>query len=255
MKRRLLDITEKFLHNCWDDAELDKENFDRVVSKIENDGAQGAEYVVASDAWNVFYANHANKFFKDRSWIKKEYPWLFGPAIAILELGCGVGNSLAGFSSDALVRGCDFSETAVAISQKRFPNFRFWACDIATADLGKCDVAVAIFVLSAIDPANHAAVLRNIYGALSAGGKLIFRDFGRYDYRQVRYKPDQAVKPNFYRKGDGTFAYFFTKDEIAALAGAAGFKVAEIAECKSLTVNRKTKFEMYRVILKCVFEK
>jgi hypothetical protein len=59
--------------------------------------------------WDQFYDKHENKFFKDRHWLLTEFPELNTsdkssqesgseaiewPTVDILELGCGVGNTV-----------------------------------------------------------------------------------------------------------------------------------------------------------------
>ncbi|KAL0265949.1 UNVERIFIED_CONTAM: hypothetical protein PYX00_011666 [Menopon gallinae] len=231
--RRLLDPADKYLHNCWDDAAPSREVLASIVAKVSKDHEYSSEYTVGPAPWDEFYRNHAAKFYRDRSWIAKEHPWLFAPGLRVAEIGCGVGNSLALFSEGSSVVGYDFSQRAVELAAARND-------DIHTVG---------------IDPQNHGRVLRNIHGALNAGGRLVFRDFGRYDYRQAKYRREQAVGRDFYRRGDGTFAYFFSEAEFRTLAESTGFRVAELETCRTLTVNRKTRFEMYRVTIKGVLQK
>lgn len=253
--RRLLDPADKYLHNCWDDAAPSRDAFESIVRKVSEDHRHTAEYSVGPSPWDAFYSVHAAKFYKDRSWIRKEHPWLFVPGVRVAEIGCGVGNALALFSDACSVTGYDFSQKAVELARARFPRFRFKVHNVVTDSIDACDAAMMVFTLSAIDPQDHLQVLRNVHSALSTGGRLLFRDFGRYDYRQAKYRHEQAVGRDFYRRGDGTFAYFFSEEEFRELAERAGFRVAELETCRSLTVNRRTRFEMYRVTIKGVLQK
>ena len=58
---------------------------------------RGVNYNSASANWDSFYAQHQNKFFKDRHWLFTEFPELLGnkdTPISVLEIGCGAGNTV-----------------------------------------------------------------------------------------------------------------------------------------------------------------
>lgn len=149
---------------------------------------------------------------------------------------------------------------------------------------GSADVVVLIFVLSALHPDEWEAAARNVTALLKPGGKLLFRDYGRYDLPQLRFKKNRMLADNFYVRGDGTRGtsdcsnprhiltkrqvYFFEKAELLsifkarppendpeeaascpALEGPALYNTLQLAEDRRMLLNRKERKRMYRVWL------
>lgn len=188
--------------------------------------------------WNRFYSNNTSNFFKNRKWLHQEFPILTqltkkgaGPA-RILEVGAGAGNTcfpiLAENQNDDLsIFTCDFSEKAVNLirGNDNYDEAKIKAelWDLASEDLPpgieeeSVDVVLLIFVFSALHPVQWKAAVCNVWKVLKPGGEICFRDYGRGDLTQVRFKKGRLLDESFYIRGDGTRVYFFDEDEIRGI--------------------------------------
>lgn len=138
-------------------------------------------------------------------------------------------------------------------------------------DEGSVDVAVMIFIFSALSPLQWKKAVENVYRVLKPGGEVCFRDYGRGDLAQVRFRKGRYLEENFYIRGDGTRVYFFDRDELAdlwsgklsGLADADGetgalqprFDVEELGVDRRLLVNRAKQLKMYRCWMQGRFRK
>lgn len=121
--------------------------------------------------WDGFYRRNADRFFKDRHYFHKEFPQLLEGNLNILEVGCGVGNSvfpLLDLNPEATVYACDFSPTAVNLV-KAHPQYSQGRCHAFVADItkdplvqqvpaGGVHYCTMVFVLSAVAPAHMPQV-------------------------------------------------------------------------------------------------
>lgn len=222
----------------------------------------------------------------------------------LLEIGAGAGNTafpvLANNKNPHLkIHACDFSKTAVEVMRSneaydtKFIQADVW--DVAGTSLppdveeGTVDVAVLIFIFSALSPQEWPRAVRNVYKLLKPGGLVCFRDYGRGDLAQVRFRKGRYMEENFYIRGDGTRVYFFDPDELASIwsggpapataetevpdngnvdvpepaadvpasedADVPRFEIEKLNVDRRLLVNRAKKIKMYRCWLQGRFSK
>ncbi|RKL23446.1 hypothetical protein BFJ70_g12867 [Fusarium oxysporum] len=241
--RYLNEGDDVFEFNAWDHVETDdayKEYAEEQYAKQRQHPVSDFEKRKFSQDparwWNLFYKNNAANFFKNRKWLQQEFPVLAevtkedaGPKV-ILEIGAGAGNTafpvLAENKNPQLkIHACDYSKTAVEVIRKNdaynpeFIQADVW--DVTSDDLppgleeGSVDVAVLIFIFSALSPDQWAKAVHNVHRVLKPGGLVCFRDYGRGDLAQVRFRKGRYLDENFYIRGDGTRVYFFDRDQLA----------------------------------------
>ncbi|KAL4780629.1 S-adenosyl-L-methionine-dependent methyltransferase [Aspergillus varians] len=289
--------------NAWDHVEPD----DEFLAFAETQYAKQRE-AQASDFdkkrfnedpvkwWNLFYKNNTANFFKDRKWLQQEFPVLeevtrkdAGRQV-VLEVGAGAGNTAfplirTNENDELMVHACDFSKTAVQVMREsEYYNPKYITADVWDVSAepseennglppglteGSVDVVILIFIFSALAPEQWEKAIRNVYRLLKPGGQVLFRDYGRGDLAQVRFKKNRYLAENFYVRGDGTRVYFFDKEELqemwsewtpenglpdsseadaaeAATAKEGGFNIQNLEYDRRLVVNRQRKLKMYR---------
>nr|XP_020037698.1 methyltransferase-like protein 2A isoform X3 [Castor canadensis] len=188
----------------------------------------------------------------------------------ILEVGCGVGNTVfpilqTNNDPGLFVYCCDFSSTAIELVQTNsaYDPARCFAFvhDLCDEDQSypvpqdSLDVIVLIFVLSAVVPDKMQKAISRLSRLLKPGGMMLLRDYGRYDMAQLRFKKGQCLSGNFYVRGDGTRVYFFTQDELDTLFTTAGLEKVQNLVDRRLQVNRGKQLTMYRVWIQCKYRK
>lgn len=148
---------------------------------------------------------------------------------------------------------------------------------------GTVDVVILIFIFSALEPRQWRQAVRNVWAVLKPGGVVLFRDYGRGDLAQVRFKKGRYLEENFYVRGDGTRVYFFDEDELRCLWGGKhqepekeatveqiqnGLSTLELSEDglpkfeilnfgvdRRMLVNRQRRLKMYRCWMQGLFRK
>ncbi|KAK8158822.1 S-adenosyl-L-methionine-dependent methyltransferase [Phyllosticta citrichinensis] len=239
--------------------------------------------------WNLFYKNNTNNFFKNRKWLFQEFPVLKAlttadakPAL-VLEVGAGAGNTAfpvlqLNENPNFKIHACDFSKKAVEVirSNEAYDNGKTIQADVWDVagegeqslppgiEEGSVDLVMMIFIFSALAPSQWAQAVRNIHRVLKPGGKVCFRDYGRGDLAQVRFKKGRYLEENFYVRGDGTRVYFFEKEELEriwgdytqeATADVPTFEIESIGVDRRMLVNRQRRLKMYRCWMQAVFRK
>ncbi|TIA91669.1 hypothetical protein E3P81_01887 [Wallemia ichthyophaga] len=284
--RTLNDNSDAFKFNAWDNVPRPENEFDIVKPHIDFHQLHRADEEKVdklndnpSSYWNDFYKTHQSSFFKDRQWLGLEFPDLLNLVAnqqpsTLLELGCGVGNSLfpildSNQNSNLHLHGCDYSNEAIDIV-KQHPtylnppngsiNASVW--DLSNSSPSElplppnsANYILMIFVLSALHPDQFDTALNNIHTMLKPGGKVLFRDYGRYDLAQIRMKKQRLLQDHFYCRGDGTRVYFFELDELDQLFKKHGFDVQHSDTDRRLIINRKEEKKMYRVWQQATYTK
>ncbi|CAG8587777.1 6029_t:CDS:2, partial [Diversispora eburnea] len=222
-------------HNAWDNVEWDEEQEKSAQDKVRKQASnpmpleeQEKYHQEAAEFWNTFYRHNVNKFFKDRQWLGIEFPELIAATKLnvcpkrIFEIGCGAGNALFPLlteneNPELFIYAGDFSSNAidVVINNKNYDpkKCKAFIWDLTSTEIpeyikpASLDLVVLIFVMSAIHPQDWNQVVKNM---LKPGGLVLFRDYGRYDMAQLRFKEGRMLSDNFYVRGDGTRVYFFT---------------------------------------------
>jgi len=279
--RYLVDADKVFEHNAWDNVEWSEEHVEAAVAKVveqkEHPVVNADEFLECpADQWEKFYNVHNRNFFMDRNWLLKEFPELdFSKSslpkkdrFCVLEVGCGVGNTTFPLleccgKDKAFVYSCDYSPTAVRLVRENPLYFEdhchafVWDITKRTEEIldGTLDFIICIYVLSAIEPQKQRTAVSNLVRLLKPGGTLLFKDYGRYDLTQLRFKKNRYIDDNFYCRGDGTLVYFYTQDELHELFTSAGLQKVENTTDRRMIVNRAKKIQMYRMWLMCKYVK
>ncbi|PFH61946.1 hypothetical protein XA68_15708 [Ophiocordyceps unilateralis] len=291
--RYLTDGDDVFEFNAWDHVETDDKYKEYAESQYEmqrqapvSDFDKNRFNSNPAKWWNLFYKNNASNFFKNRKWLQQEFPILAqvseeeaGPTL-VLEIGAGAGNTaypvLANNKNPYLkIHACDFSKTAVEVMRNheaydaRYIQADVWDvsddCLPPGLEEGSVDVAVMIFIFSALSPTEWQQAVRNVHKLLKPGGVVCFRDYGRGDLAQVRFRKGRYLEENFYIRGDGTRVYFFDRNELAGIWSGTGaadgdeaepmFEIENLDADRRLLVNRAKKLKMYRCWLQGRFKK
>ena len=283
-QRYLTETDDVFEYNAWDHVVPDESHYEYCEAQF---AAQRSAPVSDFDKhrfntnpekwWDLFYKQKTSTFFKDRKWLVQEFPILHeitqpdaGPN-TILEVGAGAGNTAFPIlrlneNPDLSIIAADFSKKAVETMrnaeeyQPKVGNMRAEVWDAASTNLpeglneSSVDVVIMIFIFSALSPSQWRQAVKNVCRLLKPDGYVLFRDYGRGDLAQVRFKSGRWMEENFYVRGDGTRVYFFDKEELHDI-WANAFEVLNLDVDRRLIVNRQRRIKMYRCWIQGRFRK
>jgi SAM-dependent methyltransferase len=259
-----------------------------ALTRIKNQGENIPSYwkqryeTKASQYWHDFYKRNTDRFYKDRHYLHIVFPELApnithsspatGYTTKMLEVGCGVGNAvtpLIEINPSLKVFAMDFAKSAIDTLKKHTycqgvdPPIVAFQGDIVKDDLlntiqeESLDVVLCLFVLSAISPSEHAQVVGKLSRLLKPGGKLLIRDYGRFDEAQLRFKKGGKLDDNFYVRCDGTCSYFFELQQLVNICENKNNKLIE-EEAKYILrqfANRQKREKRTRVWVHAKFRK
>ncbi|XP_072086372.1 uncharacterized protein [Arachis hypogaea] len=133
----------------------------------------------------------------------------------ILEVGCGAENTIFPVIAsypDAFVYACDFSPRAIELVKThedfKESRVRAFVSDLIVDDLCKEILPSSVDIVT------------------MPNGYVLFRDYATGDLSQERFLgKDQKISDNFYVRGDGTRAYYFSNEFLTNLFRENGFAV------------------------------
>ncbi|KAL6502037.1 hypothetical protein OROGR_027170 [Orobanche gracilis] len=216
----------------------------------------------AKKYWDIFYKHHQDRFFKDRHYLDKEWGHHFsGGERVVLEVGCGAGNTifpLLATYPDIFIHACDFSSRAVNLVKMRkdFTETRVnaFVCDLTIDDLSVHVAPSSVDIVTMISPEKMPKVVENIRKVLKPEGRILFRDYATGDLAQERFTgKEQKISENFYARGDGTRAFYFSDEFLRNLFDENGFVMEEHVLCCKQVENRSKEIVMNRRWIQAVF--
>ncbi|PPR02275.1 hypothetical protein CVT26_011694 [Gymnopilus dilepis] len=240
--RFLTNEADVFTQNAWDHVPPPEDQGEAIAKSllrqrsnpVPHEEKQKLNEKPAKHCRDNFYKMNANNFFRNRKWLHNEFPELVsatkadaGP-LTIAEIGCGAGNSVfpllsANQNPQLCIQAYDYSSHAVKLVQHN-PLYLSPAVGTVQAAVwdvtsenglppgvtpGTVDIVILVFVLSALHPDEWGRAINNIHQMLKPGGRVLLRDYGRYDLTQLRFKGGRLLDENFYIRGDKTRVYFF----------------------------------------------
>lgn len=213
--------------------------------------------------------------------------------VNLLEVGCGCGNAvwpLLDLNPDLFVTAIDFAKSAIEIVKKHplytaspssssssssssasssssssslssSPTGRITAHVVCVVKdplpvlASSQHLVLCMFVLSAIDPNQIPLAVAKLAAALRPGGRLLVRDYARYDEAQLRFGKGSKIEENFYVRQDGTCSYFFDHQLLVSICAQAGLIKNECYYIHKRDCNRRQQKNRDRIWIHGVFVK
>lgn len=163
------------------------------------------------DIWNEEYSKNNMKWHRET----ENLPLIL-KNMKVLELGVGNGKTLKAIikQNPASISAVDFSEKAIEISKREFPNVRYIKADISNIPLGeKFDVIVCYYVLNNMLEKNRKETIKEIFRLLDRKGVVLFCDFEKGDLRADGKKLETGTFVN----EKGIIMHFFSLNEVKSL--------------------------------------
>ncbi len=210
----------------------------------------------------------------------------FSVVSVLMEVGCGVGNTffplLAHYFHKLPLKvfAFDFSDKAIQLIKQNeyYVSGQFFdgqlvpfVHDLSSSEnytelqnqvsSSVVDFCTCIFVLSAISPQKFDTCVRKIAHCMKLESGIVFiRDYARNDLAQNRFMTEKEsykrIDDHFYARGDGTCAYYFSREQMVQLfVGEGYFELVECDYCEKLVVNVKEQKQMERIFVQARFRR
>lgn len=99
-------------------------------------------------------------------------------------------------------------------------------------------------------------ILQNIKRVVKPEGYILVRDYAVGDYAQGElHRRNKMISDNFYVRGDGTYAYYFSEEYLSSLFMRAGFNTVYSDMYSKEIHNRSHNITMYRRWIRATFRR
>ncbi|XP_063451512.1 tRNA N(3)-methylcytidine methyltransferase METTL8, mitochondrial isoform X3 [Pan paniscus] len=292
--RILTDPAKVFEHNMWDHMQWSKEEEAAARKKVKENSAvrvlleEQVKYErEASKYWDTFYKIYKNKFFKDRNWLLREFPEILpvdqkpeekaresswdhvktSATNCFLRMHCPTVpdeknhyEKSSGSSEGQSKTESDFSNLDSEKHKKGPMETGLFPGSNATfriLEVG-CGAGNSVFpILNTLQnsPESFLYCCDFASGAVELVKMGSWMSFSLSLCSLLFILTGHCLSENFYVRGDGTRAYFFTKGEVHSMFCKASLDEKQNLVDRRLQVNRKKQVKMHRVWIQGKFQK